>query len=352
MTKGEIAVNWTDVKAIKIKEIQGLFDLGCFQRHPRAKSHNIIDARWAITWKMIEGNVGVECRLTVRGFKDKSQDLDTYVGTTTRSGQRLVNAVAAENEDFILFSFDVSQAFAKGLNFQELSKLTGTERRAVEFDVPRADFECLKSIKGFESFNPATEILTMLKPIYGLKDAPRAWRKKLHQVLAQWQSCQQLQAEPELYCVHTWRPQRIKDPVGRAKAHELQQQEVGSPRNIEPSKPTPGNLQCLLSVLVYDIKGTAPKAVAESLLAHLNASVGSCKADRGSFLHIGIQHGFSLGVVFTHQYVYVDSIKLISSDLHIGKEDEALCDAAFHEAYRSVLGAVAWTVLTRAELVV
>ena len=69
---------------------------------------------------MIEGNAVVKYRLTVRGFKDEFQDLDTYAGTTRQSGQRLLDAVAAENEDFIMFSFDVSQAFAKGLTFDEL----------------------------------------------------------------------------------------------------------------------------------------------------------------------------------------------------------------------------------------
>ena len=96
---------------------------------------------------MIEGNVGAKCRLTVRGFKVESQDLDTYVGTPSLSGQRVVNVLAAENEDFILFSFDASQASAKGLTFDELSKLTGTECRAVQFDVPKQDLDCLKQIK-------------------------------------------------------------------------------------------------------------------------------------------------------------------------------------------------------------
>ena len=36
----------------------------------------------------------------------------------------------------------------------------------------------------------------------------------------------------------------------------------------------------------------------------------------------------------------------------IGKEDETLCDTILREVYRSVLGTVAWTVLTRAELAV
>ena len=55
-------------------------------------------------------------------------------------------------------------------------------------------------------------------------------------------------------------------------------------------------------------------------------------------------------MVFIHQYVYVDSIQPIKSELHSGKGDESLVDSARREACRSVPGAVAWTVLTRAEL--
>ena len=168
--------------------------------------------------------MGVECRFIVRGFKDTFQDFDTYAGTISRSGQRIVNAVAAGNEYFILSSCDVSQAFAKVLTFEELSRLTGIECRALQFDAPKADLECLKQIKRFENFNPHAEMLTMLKPIYGLKDVPRAWRKKLHQVLETWQQCQQLYAEPELYCAHKGQQQRSRDQVGRAQAHNFEQQ--------------------------------------------------------------------------------------------------------------------------------
>ena len=97
--------------------------------------HDIIDARWVIIWKVIDGNVGVKCRLTVRGIKNEFQDLDTYAGTTSRSGRRFVNAVAAGNENFILFSFDLTKAFAKGLAVKELGELIGVECRAVLFDV-------------------------------------------------------------------------------------------------------------------------------------------------------------------------------------------------------------------------
>ena len=142
MAKEEFVVNWQDVEQVEVKEVKGPFDLGCSQRCPRAKSHNVIDARCVIIWKMIEGNVGVKCRLSVRGFKDKFQDFDSYAGAISRSGQRFANAVAAEHEDFMFFSLDVSQAFAKGFTFEGLSKLIGTDCRAVLFDVPKFDFEC------------------------------------------------------------------------------------------------------------------------------------------------------------------------------------------------------------------
>ena len=88
------------------------------------------------------------------------------------------------------------------MTFEELSALIGTPLREVQFDVPRADLECLREIPAFKDYDPVRETLYMIKPIYGLKDAPRAWRKKFHEVLKQWMSCRQLYSEPELYCVH------------------------------------------------------------------------------------------------------------------------------------------------------
>ena len=67
-------------------------------------------------------------------------------------------------------------------------------------------------------------------------------------------------------------------------------------------------------------------------------------------MQIVIQHEHSAGQVFTHQCVYIDSITPIDSSLFTGKDDQALCGSQLHETYRSVLGAVAWTALTRAEL--
>ena len=139
LTKEELKQNAIPVAAAKFKEILGLKGLKCFERWPRSKSFNRVDVRWVITWKMIDGIRQIKCRLTMRGFKDRQQSMDTYAGTTSRSGQRLVNGVVAQEPDWELFSIDVTQAFAKGLTFEQMARLMGTQLRAVEFELPASD---------------------------------------------------------------------------------------------------------------------------------------------------------------------------------------------------------------------
>ena len=55
----------------------------------------------------------MKCRFTVRRFKDTFQELEPYVGTTSRANQRTINTIVAEHDDFVLFSLDVSQALRK-----------------------------------------------------------------------------------------------------------------------------------------------------------------------------------------------------------------------------------------------
>ena len=50
--------------------------------------------------------------------------------------------------------------------------------------------------------------------------------------------------------------------------------------------------------------------------------------------------------------MYIGSVAPIGSHLLTGKEEEAECGTVFHEAYRSVFGAVVWTALTRVDLAV
>ena len=143
-------------------------------------------------------------RSSVRRFEDNPQELEMYVGTESRVGQRTVNIVAAEHEDSVLFPLDVSHVFASGVAFEDLSAPIGTELRAVQFDIPKQDIDICRQMGWFNDFNPELEILNMIKPIYGLKGAPRARRKKSHQVQTQRLSCRQLRAELELHVVREY----------------------------------------------------------------------------------------------------------------------------------------------------
>ena len=81
------------------------------------------------------------------------QSLNTYAGTATRWGQRVVNSAAAqEMPDWLLFSFGVSAAFAKGLSSEELSKLIGEPLRVVHVELSEKDVAVLRTISGYESF--------------------------------------------------------------------------------------------------------------------------------------------------------------------------------------------------------
>ena len=315
MTRDEIKEHAEEVSKTKLKELVSLYELGCFKRMLRKHSRNPVDTRWVHTWKLGEDMLRfIKSRITMRGFKDRCEWMETFAGTATRWAQRVVNSVTVQEEDFELFSMDVGSAFAKGMTFEELSRLTGEQLRAVEFDLTSEDVKILRLIPGFEDFDPAMETLTMIKPIYGLKDAPRAWRKKLHLILTEW-GMYQLYADSQLYAKHE-----------------------------------KGKLVCLLSTHVDDLKGGARRSTAEALIKFVETKVGKCKQQWNCFTHTGIEHEQTEKGIYTHQAGYSATIKPIANELLNGKADDELAGILLASLYSSVLGGVAWMVLTRADL--
>lgn len=143
--------------------------------------------------------------------------------------------------------------------FEELSAFSGQGVRKVEFDVPKVGIECLPQLLDLRDFGPAKETFTMLKPICGLKDDPRAWRTKLHQVFVQWLSCRQLRTEPEFDCVHQQDGVKEVSSLTRAKGHNEEQQGTGNTRTTVPQVFNNDNLQYLSSVHVDDVNGSCYK---------------------------------------------------------------------------------------------
>ena len=268
----------------------------------------------------------------MRGFKDLCKDMETFAGAATRWAQRLVNSVAAQHEDFALSAFDVGSAFANGMTFAELAELTGEPLRAVQFELSAADVALLQCIPGFENFNPHLECLSMIKPIYGLKDAPRAWRKKLHVILTEG-GMQQLYADSQLYVAHM--PQTTS-PQG------------GAQRVSEPKL----TLRCLLSTHVDDLKGAARRSDAEKLLQHIEKHVGKCKQAWNTFLHTGIQHERSKDGIYCHQHEYALQLKPLDPRSWKNLADDELAEAELASLFISLLGGAAWMVLTRPDAAV
>ena len=104
-------------------------NLRAFERMPKAHAHNVVDSRWVLKWKEANGKRWIQARLVVRGFKDvQATQLNTFAGTTSRWGQRIVNSVAAQR-GWEIFTADVSQAFLRGLTFEQAAQLKDEVRR-------------------------------------------------------------------------------------------------------------------------------------------------------------------------------------------------------------------------------
>ena len=117
--------------------------------------------------------------LTLRGFKDRdAEDLATFAGTSSRLSQRLVVSEAVV-QGWPLATVDVKKAFLKGISYDELGETTQEPKREVNFDLPPDAVAVLRQCKGYEDFDPTTEVLHMVRPGTGCKDAPRCFAIKL-----------------------------------------------------------------------------------------------------------------------------------------------------------------------------
>ena len=117
LTKEELSKYKAQVEEAMLKDLQSWHSEGAWQMAERATAENLIDSRWVIKWKLIDGLKAVKARLCVRGFKDRQADwLETHASTASRWGQRLVCQIVAQLQ-WRLFSFDVSAAFLNGFTF-------------------------------------------------------------------------------------------------------------------------------------------------------------------------------------------------------------------------------------------
>ena len=133
----------------------------------------------------------------------------------------------------------------------------------------------------FKAFVPATMCLDMIKAGFGLTDAPRAWSRRLHQVLTAAPLCMTtLQADARIYVL--WRQRKLR---------------------------------AALSTHVDDLKGASTEAVAKEIPAVVEREFGTLKVQWREFEHTGVQHRQDAdGTVHTSQDHYVRQLRPIAED--------------------------------------
>merc|ERR1712051_155888 len=80
---------------------------------------------------------------------------------------------------------DISAAFLKGMTFEEIATLTGEPLRQVQLEVPPKDALLVQQLPDMADFGHQSEVLDLIKALWGLKDAPRAFSLRLQRTLKQ-----------------------------------------------------------------------------------------------------------------------------------------------------------------------
>ena len=200
LTREEALQNLEACRASMLKELGRWHKHGAWVRFPLKDSRNLLRSKWVLKWKDISGKRDVKARLVAQGFLDQ-QSLSTFAGTTSRWGQRIVVAFAVQF-GWKLVSADVSEAFLRGITFQELHSLDPSQPlRKVEISLPPGTAELIRSLPGMSDYDGASECLSLCKPGFGLKDAPRLWNLALNQVLSK-ADLQAANTDKQLYFKH------------------------------------------------------------------------------------------------------------------------------------------------------
>ena len=217
-----------------------------------------------------------------------------------------------------LWTIDVPKAFLCGLTFEQLSTATGEQQLEMQLDLPRGSIPLLRKLEGFETFDPATEVLETNKPVIGSTTAPKAFSLKLDQVLRE-VGLRPTEAEPKVYIKH-------RD----------------------------GQLVQMVGPHVDDLKGCDPPDGRDhaELIRVLEKHFGPIKDRRyGKFENCGVKHlqSENLETVTCTQDHYLEQLRpIVHPSLKSMRPDERV-EVIVHAQFMSLRGGVAWITVCRAD---
>ena len=216
------------------KEIAQFLQFGVWELAAREPSHKPISCTWVRKWKRTtrdkDGNWlrKIKSRLCVRGFLDPQKSvLSKHSSTATRLSQKLLVSIAALNS-WDIESWDVSSAFLQGISFDEITSVANALGvpsplvvRMVVIDVPGNVWHHLEKLGFLPRGMSAAEaqkkfVLRLIKPMYGLNDAPKLWQLSLHYHL---QIVMKARVSHHDENFHYWRSADGKHLTGVATTH-------------------------------------------------------------------------------------------------------------------------------------
>ena len=318
LSAADVRKDWHLVEPAIKKEVKCFAENGTFELAIRSDATNVCSSRWVFKYKLIDGIRTVKARLTIRGFEDMSVSSDNYAGTATRWSQRVIASVAVQRT-WHIFVTDVSTAFLQSMTFSEMAKENCGYAREVCFVPPIGSEQYFRELPDMRKYDPLVHVLKLLKPVYGLKDAPAAWKKQLNRVLLL-AGGRQLHTDK---CLWAW-----FDNVGC--------------------------LQLLLSTHVDDLKGCGEEATTTRVLNVLTKEFGILKTQFDDFTHCGIKHETNKQdkSITLHQHEYAQQLILMDAVPLLAVPACTPLTATQHAQYLSSLGGVSWLVQTRTDICV
>lgn len=244
-------------------------------------------------------------------------DVQTYSATSTRWTQRLLVAFATQMR-WPLLSADISEAFLRGLTYDELhADGEQNTRRSVQLVLPPGTIELLRTLPDMADFDEEKELLFLRKPGFGLRDAPRLWGLALQRVLRTL-GLTACQGDTQLYVKHQ---------------HQ--------------------RLILAMSIHIDDLKITGLPAEQDALVKALESKFDALKIERDNFEHLGVIHRLlDDGSRTLSQEGYIKELKPIAeAELKVMAATD-LVNEQTRSLYMSLLGGLAWVVQTRPDIAV
>ena len=318
----------------------------------QGKPENYVTGRWVLTVKRDKAGNFVKCkaRWVLRGFQDKQKlEQQTDSPTATRPGFRLACQQAASRL-WHIGHIDLKTAFLQGEEYDD-------------------DRQVICQLPPDVGAPPGT-MAKLVRPAYGLNDAPRRWWNKIDQSLREYgmiptraDRCTYVLYSNETKHVHFTKEQVSQPERITIKGEEIQPQDPQMLREYVNLASWSEDSEKMLEYLLDPITGSPArnKKVEGVLCLHVDDLFYAGSQVFESMIVKNLSRDYQIGsrdqddITFTGQHVYwdwekkciiVDQSKAIEeleeAIIPRGTKDTDACNPQQHTLFRSILGGLNW----------